>query len=112
MVYHGTYNKETIAVHPMNSLGETHFIEMVKSAEEPIFWVTCCCDDDWYYEFYLECNSDYEAVKFAIMEMICDCETMDELLDTLSDMFECDFADMMVDRECDCETGCNHCGCM
>lgn len=115
MVYHGTYSKEIIAVRPMDWLNETHFIELVRSADEPTFWVTCCCDEDWFYEFYLESNSDYERVKFNIMEQIFKCDTMDELLGTLSEIFEDGFESILVEHECDatcdCENSCNHCNC-
>lgn len=110
MVYHGTCAVERIMVHPMNELGETHFIELVKAADEPVFYVTCCCDEDWFYEFYMSNNSDYERIKHNIMESVFECETMEELLKTLSEVFEDGFADILISEECDgdCEN-CKNC---
>ena len=110
MVYRGTDIVEVIAVSPMNALDETHYINIIKSANEPTFYVTCCCDEDWMYEFYLESNADYERVKWNIMNTIFDCETIDELLNTLSEIFEDGFEDIIVNN-CDCDGGCDHCNC-
>jgi hypothetical protein len=107
MVYKGTDNIEIIQVHPMDNLSETHFISLVKPANSPTFYVTCCCNEDWGYEFYLENNSDYERIKFNIMETIFEAETMNDLLETLSEVFEDGFSDIMVEN-CDCED-CNCC---
>lgn len=101
MVYHGTYAIERIAVHPMNNLRETHFIELVKSADEPVLYVTCCCDEDWLYAFYMEDNSLYERIKYNIMETIFECDDMDALTRILSEIFEDGFADVLVRDDCD-----------
>lgn len=109
MVYHGTDNVEMIQIRPMDDLDNVHFISMVKNANEPTFYVTCCCDDNWGYEFYLENNSDYDRIKFNIMEAIFECNTMDELLVVLSEVFEDGFSDLMVENNgCDCDN-CDHC---
>ena len=107
MVYRETNQIESIEVSPMNGLNEAHYINLVKSGNEPTFYVTCCCDEDWGYEFYLENNSDYERVKFAIMNLIFECETIDDLLNMLSDTFEDGFADIIVEDRCKCD----HCDC-
>lgn len=109
MVYHGTDNVEIIRVNPMDNLKETHYISLTKSADSPTFYVTCCCDKEWGYEFYLENNADYERVKYNIMETMFECVTMEELMDTLSEVFEDGFRDIMVEDICDydCES-CEH----
>lgn len=106
MVYCGTGNVERIFVHPMNNLNESHYIDIVTNKDDPTFFVTCCCDEDWVYEFEYN-KSDYERVKFNIMEMIFECDTMDELLDALSEVFEDGFE--IIDDECDGD--CQHCEC-
>lgn len=98
MVYRGTDLVEIIAISPMNSLDEEHYINIVKSATEPTFYVTCCCYEDWKYEFYLENNSDYERIKWCIMDAIFECDTMYELIDTLSATFEDGFEDIIVNK--------------
>lgn len=82
---------------------EMHFIEMTKQADMPIFSVSCCCDEDWYYEFYMENNTDYERVKFNILSAIFECEDMDSLMRVLSETFEDGFADILIKDECNCE---------
>ena len=109
MVYHGTDHIEVIQVHPMDNLNETHYISLAKPANSPTFYVTGCCDDSWCYEFFLNNNSDYERVKFNIMEAMFECDTMDELMTVLSEVFEDGFNDIMVENYgCDCEN-CDHC---
>lgn len=108
MTYSGTYAKEIIVVNPMNELHKAYFIELTKSAEEPVFWVACNYNEDWVWEFYLESNSDYERVKFAVMDMIFKCDTMTELLDTLGATFEDNFCAVHAEKTNDCK--CNgHC---
>lgn len=111
MMYHGTYTSETIELHPIGQPDELHYIELTKSATEPTFFATCCCDPHWYYEFYMENNSDYERVKMAIMDMIFECDEMVELLDVLSEIFEDGFADILVENNDDCDGDCEHCEC-
>lgn len=106
MNYHGTYATETIYVTTGN---EVHYIELTKSGDDPIFFVTTCCNEDWVWTFNMD-MSNYDMVKHVIMDVIFDSEDMEELIDTLDEVFEEVFADILVDGECDC--GCNHCGCM
>ena len=111
MVYYGTDNVEIIQVRPMDDLDGIHFISLGKRANEPTFYVTCCCDENWGYEFYLENNSDYERVKFNIMEAIFECNTVEELMTALTDVFEDGFSDLMVENNgCDCESSNHVCG--
>lgn len=106
MVYCGTLAKEIIVVHPVED--ETlYVIEMTKSAEEPVFWVSCNYKKDMVWEFYLENNSDYERVKYDIMDNLFNCDTMDELMNTLAAVFEDDFcAVRVINEECKCACKC------
>lgn len=110
MVYRGTYMVERIAVNPMDNFNETHFIELSKAAEAPVFEVTCSSNKDWVYEFYMSNNSDYEQIKFNIMEAVFEYETMEELLSALSEIFEDGFVNILIPDECDgdCEN-CKDC---
>lgn len=110
MVYDGTYETEIIMVHPMDDLDENHYIEIFKSPNEAYFYVTCCCDDDWMYEFEYN-KSDYERIKYNIMEAIFECDTMKELLDTLSEIFDDGFAPICEDDSCDEKCNCKNCEC-
>ena len=108
MIYHGTSVHEIIQFHAIGE-SDLHCIELIKAADEPTFSVICCCDPEWYYEFYMENNSDYERVKFAIMDAMFEYYSVDELLDELSDIFEDCFEDILVEDVCDGD--CEHCEC-
>ena len=111
MVYNGTYTSEAIVFHAAGCSEEKHFIELVKHIDEPVFRVSCCCDPDWNYEFYMGNPSDYERVKFNIMEQIFEAESIEELLVVLAEMFEDGFADILIDDGCDCNGSCENCTC-
>jgi hypothetical protein len=112
MVYYGTENTELIVFHGAGDPNDTHFIGMIKHADSRSFSVRSCCDSDWCYEFHMNNNSDYERVKFNIMETAFDCEDMDELLDALSEIFEDGFANILISNDCDCDGNCgDECQC-
>ena len=108
MIYTGTSVAEFINI---NDNGRTYFIEMAKMFDEPIFMVCSDYDENWFYEFYMENNSDYERVKFNIMSAIFECENMDGVIKTLNEVFEDGFSDILVKYECDCDGSCEHCNC-
>lgn len=99
MVCNGIYVAETFEVNPMDALNETHWITMEKSGEAPVFYVYACCDDDWFYVFKMSSNTDYERVKHNIIDMIFECDTMDELLANLGKLFKDGFADILINKE-------------
>ena len=101
MVYYGTLVDEKIAFHYVGDFENMHYINMAKSIDEPVFYVSCCCDLDWIYEFKMKNNSDYERVKYCIMETIFECEDMDELLDVLGERLSDGFHCLLIDNECD-----------
>lgn len=107
MYFCGKYEEESFLVHPMDDLDSTHFISIIKAKEEPIFSVTCCCDDEWVWDFWYS-SSNYERVKWFIMDAIFNSETMDELIDVLDDAFA-EYCEEMVayDDECDCDCDCD-----
>jgi hypothetical protein len=117
MVYHGTSMTETIWFGPENDLEEVHYIEMHKADDEQVFYVTTCCNPDWVWAFKLNASSNYEMVKFTIMDVASECCCINKLLDALDDIFAEDFADILVEDEkkyeCDgyCEQ-CDHRGCL
>ena len=110
MVYYGTDVVEVIRFNPMNNLNETHYISMTKSADDVTFRVETCCDPNWCYEFYLLNNSDYERVKFNIMNAVFECDTVGQLIVTLEEIFEDGFEDILVKECCD-ECCCGECEC-
>lgn len=108
MFYVGTSAAEFINV---NDSGNEYVISMVKMHDKSTFVVCSDYDDDWSYEFYMDNSSDYESVKYFIMDYIFQLDTMSKLLNGLSELFEGSFSGMLVEyeHECHCE-GCN-CNC-
>ena len=116
MVYYGTNETEIIWIGPANDLEEVHYIELIKSDDEPVFYVTACCNEDWVWAFNMNGVSNYEMVKHTIMDAAFECDRMGQLLDALDEIFIENFEDILVEDEedecgCCCEN-CNHRGCL
>lgn len=116
MVYCGSYETETIVVHPNDAPHSSHYIEITKSKSEPTFYVTCCCDDEWEWKFWYD-KTTYEVVKYLIMDCIITCDTMEELIYALDSTFEEECAEMVCweealqNGETECNECCGNCGC-
>lgn len=108
MIYCQTINKEYIAVHPLDDINNTQYIELVKHGDAPIFSVWL--DDgefEWSWEFEMFNPSDYERVKYNIFEIMFECDTMLELAEALDDLFNDEFEDILIVDKCDGCEGCN-----
>ena len=114
MILCGFGTLERILVHEANDMDTQHYIDLAMSKDNPTFMVTCCCDEDWFYEFMYS-KSDYERVKFAIMEFVFDCDTMEELIASLTELFEDGFEEIVInssnaqDEDVECDGDCAHC---
>lgn len=110
MIYCKTVEVERIAVHPMNDVKNTQFVELVKHGDESVFsvWV----DDginEWFWEFDMTCPSDYERVKLNIFDAIFNCDTMLELVYALDKVFKDGFQGVLIEDECSRCVGCKYC---
>lgn len=118
MILCGSISMERFVVHPDDSPHTSHYIEVTEDKDSAIFYVTNCCDDEWVWAFWYS-KTNYEVVKFLIMDCIAECGTMDELIDALDEVFEEDCADMLfneaelLEAECeiDCGGDCDNCLC-
>lgn len=103
MIYCKTINKEVIAVHPMNDMKNTQFIELIKDGENTVFYVWMDDGkDEWFWEFDMSCPSDYERVKLNIFDTIFECDTMIELALTLDEVFRDGFMRVLIEEN-ECE---------
>ena len=103
MIYHGTYNREIIVVHPEDNENNYQLVEMGKEADQSVFSVEMWDGDEgWSWEFILGNNSDYERVKYCIFEAIFEADTMKELAGMLDDIFNDGFSDILL-HDMDCE---------
>lgn len=112
MVYEGTYEAERLVFRECNNNVE-HWIALSKAKNEPKFCVTCCCNEDWIWEFWYT-KSDYERIKFVVMEGICECDTADELMDELDEVFDEGFDDIVAYEDVNefkCDGDCDECEC-
>ena len=114
MIYCGTENVELIYFHLEDDQNERHLIMMERNADENVFYVRTCCHPEWEWKFAYT-TSHYEMVKHAIFDAGFDCEDIDDLLFELDDVFEEYFNEIVIFNECedncDCDGGCEHCGC-
>lgn len=109
MIFCGNVGIERLIMHPLNDLDSVHYVDLVMDKEEPKFYVTCCCDEDNEWAFWYS-KSNYERVKYAIMDAITMFHTMDEFVEMLEEIFFENFTDILVD-ECfsDCDGNCDEC---
>ncbi len=111
MTYYGTDKVELIWFHLGNNK-DRHIISMEQDCNESVFYVRTCCNSDWEWKFDYT-TSNYEMVKHAIFDAGFNCESMDEMLFELDEIFEEIFEEIVIwDCECDCDSGCAHCNCM
>ena len=110
MIYCETVNKECIAVHPLNDIRDTQYVELIKYGDEPEFAVYVDDgNDEWLWEFDMTYPSDYEKVKLSVFDAISVCDTMIELANALNAIFVSDFEDILIDDECEYCSGCGAC---
>ena len=110
MRYGQTFNTESIAVHPIDDINSTRYVELIKYGDIPMFavWVDDG-EDEWFWEFEHFNPSDYERVKMNIFDAIFECDTMPELAEALDAVFRDSFEDILVIDECDECSGCDGC---
>lgn len=107
MIYCQTINKECVAVHPLDDINNTQYVELVRHGNIPLLAVWMYDgEDEWVWEFELFNPSDYERIKMNIFDAIFACDTMFELADALDAIFRGSFEDILIVDECD---GCNGC---
>lgn len=106
MIYNGTNVTEKIWFSPMHDDNDTHYISLIKAVNDPVFYVTTCCNEEWVWAFYMDGVSNYEMVKHTIMDTVFECRNIGQLLNELDDIFEENFADIIAHDECECDGNC------
>ncbi len=118
MVYYATDVTEKIYLYHEHNPSDAHYITLTKSGDFPSFYVQCCCNKKWFWEFKMDNISNYEMIKHVVMDTIMESANMRELLEKLDEQFE-EIFDDIVDwdtewddsEECCCEN-CNHRDCL
>lgn len=106
MIYCGTVNTEEIIAELDD--GRYADVELIKSCERQSFVVRSNSCEDWMWEFWMDDPSVYEMARHAIINAVFECDDMDELIETLDEIFEEDFSEFVVDEE-ECDGDCDHC---
>ena len=96
MVYCSTGNLERLFIHPYDDVEERHWVDIAQANDEPTFSVTCCCNEEWIWEFWYS-KTNYELVKHMVMDCIFDAEDMNDLIDAMDEAFEEFFSDIVVE---------------
>lgn len=99
MVYYGTDTTENIVVHTNGDVDDMHVITLSRACDEAAFTVNICCDEEWKWKFNLVSSAHYDIVKYMIMDAVFECEDMYELVDMLDEIFETDFADIVINED-------------
>ena len=94
MIYHGITKTESILVHPYDDETNIQFIDMIADAETSILYVNVA---DYGWEFVTRSLSDYEHIKFIIMEVARTVNDMSELVSELNETFIEEFEDILVE---------------
>lgn len=107
MVYQGSSFSEVIIVHTFDNPKERYFIELTRIDDEPVLNVDCVVgEQSYFWEFDISRISDYERIKFNILNTVFECDTIYDLMETLEEIFTDGFADIMIGNvhdECDVE---------
>lgn len=110
MIYCKTNKVEQIAVHPLDNINTTHYVELIQYGDAPMFAVWMGdSEGEWIWEFETLTPSDYERVKMNIFDAIFECDTMLELAEAFDAIFREGFADILIVDECDECEGCEGC---
>ena len=100
MIYRGTYQQETIMVSPEDCTQSYQFIDLTKDAADNILTVRLDTGlDECEWSFYLDEPSDYERIKFNIMQSVFETENMEKLAETLDEIFNDGFEDILIEDE-------------
>ena len=115
MILCGFVNLERIMVHEDHDFETQHWIDLTMDKDEPIFYVTCCCNENWEWKFGYS-KTMYERIKNIIVDCIFECDTVEELIDMLDEIFEeivygSDYEDVeeYEDDDDDCCGDCGRC---
>mgnify|MGYP005612569429 CR=1 FL=1 len=112
MMLCGVVESERIIVHPNDRPHESHWIEITKDKDRPIFYVTTCCNIDWSWDFWYS-KTNYDNIKHLIEDCILESDTMPELINKLDEIFTEYFSDIVCyDDETDnldCDGDCDNC---
>ena len=114
MIFCSNEQIEVLYVHENDNTDETHWIDITTSDDGMVFTVECCCDDEWSWDFVYN-RTNYELIKYLIMDCIAECNTMQELILALNEVFETSCEDMVVhetelkEDEFECDGDCKNC---
>ena len=103
MIFCGITKAEQIYLQADDDLDKIYVIELLRDGYEPKFTAWSDYDKDWTWDFWYTSETDYERVKWAILDMIDEYNSIPAVLIALNDAFLEYFVDMLVDNKKECE---------
>lgn len=103
MIFCGVMQTESIHLHEEDNLDWVFAIDLTIAKHEPKFYVYTPEIDGWFWEFWYTSRTDYERVKMCIMDVAAECESAEETLDALSEVFLEYFESILVFEEDECQ---------
>lgn len=100
LVFEGATHTEVLWLRKQDETEERYPIFFTKYGDEPKFSVALEVDNygqEW--EFWMLNPSMYEIIKYAVFDMMMQCETIEELGDVLNEIFNEHFGDAIVQEE-------------
>lgn len=103
MVYHGTCKTETIIMYPHSDETDVQFVDIITDANISSVYVHI---NDYSWEFDIDTLTDYERIKFAVMEVVHCAENVEDFIAELNDVLIDNFEDILVEYSDDDDDDC------
>ena len=111
MIYHGTSQIDRIYVKEEGNEPVIHWFDLMLDDEKPVFTLTSCCNEEWIWKFYYT-KTNYDIVKYLVMESSVNCEDIYEITEELDEIFCEEYEDIVYwedEEEFVCNGDCENC---
>ena len=95
MIFKGIGASENIWFQSADTNIMYRFILSKSSSNPGNFSLEVSHNEEWGYSFCTDDSSDYERIKYSLMETLFDCENETDMLSTVSKMIEDGFSDII-----------------
>ena len=103
MIFCGIVETEQIDLHPDNDLDKLYSISLTMDKHEPKFYVWSDYNKQWFWEFWYLSKTNYEKIKYCIIDVASECNDIAETLNALTQVFFEYFDDVLVSEEDMCQ---------
>ena len=98
---------------PMDNIDSYECVRLIKYGDETALSVYVYDGKyEWDWAFDISNPSDYERIKLCVFDVICECDTMEELACMMDALFREAFDDILIVDVDECESccECEYCG--